>query len=103
MVETRSQEAEMAQASDDEFWAAIDQRIEQAVKAEYERVNALLHEQGKVHKAVIKLIDQLQHTLDQRLDKAIKATDNLVTRVTALANGGPDGTGIVRKQTITPH
>jgi hypothetical protein len=93
---------DMTQAND-EFWTAIDARIAQAVKVEHERVNALLHEQDKVHKAVLNLIDKSLRTLEQHRDETVRVTDNLITRMTALADGGPDGTGVIRKQSITPH
>jgi hypothetical protein len=100
----RQQEADdMARATQagDDYWAAIDQRIEQAVAR---AVEAALKIERKNNRAVMaEVLAQLQHALDQRLDKAIRVTDDLVTRVTALADGGPDGNGIVRKQVITPH
>jgi hypothetical protein len=75
----------------------LDERIAAAIEA------ALKIERKNNRKVMAEVLAQLQHALDQRLEKAIRATDNLASRVTALADGGPDGNGIVRKQTITPH
>ena len=98
----------MARASGDDYWAVIDQRIEQAVdaaiKAERKR-NYKVMRQALAE--VIARMDQghaeMLRTMEQHKENAIRVTDELVTRVTALADGGPDGTGIVRKQSITPH
>lgn len=91
----------MAQANNDAYWSAIDARIEQAVtqaiEAERERNHLVMAE------ALARNTADMRKMLDQRLEKAILACDNLATRVTELANGGPDAHGVVRKQVICPN
>ena len=98
------QEIEMArrtqQASGDDYWAAVDARIGQVVSANYEHNR----------KVMVQVIAELEHIFEKRfraIETSLRAIETangeVVSRVTALSNGGPDGNGIVRKQSITPH
>ena len=90
----------MAQASNDAYWSEVDQRIEEAVSVHYEFNR----------KVMAQALGEMQSITDKRL-RAIEASlraietanGEVVSRVTALSNGGPDSGGVVRKQVITPH
>ena len=88
--------------TNDDFWAAIDARIAAAVKAESERVNARLHEQAKVHKVVLKLIDELGKTIDEKLARATDKVEAVGTEIRKLNADRPDSNGIVRREYFTP-
>jgi hypothetical protein len=68
----------------------IDERIATAIEA------ALKIERKNHRRVMAQVLAELQATIDQRLEKAICVTDDLVVKVTALADGGPDANGIVR-------
>ena len=96
----RQKEVEMTEANNAAYWAAIDAQIEQTNTAEREFNRAVLAE----------IIAELEHIFETRL-RAIEArlqafetaNGELVSRVTALSNGGPNSSGVIRKQVITPH
>jgi hypothetical protein len=82
----------------------IDQRIAVAIES------ALKIERKNNRAVMAEVLAQMQAIIDKRLDaaigvadNAIRATDKLASRMTALADGGPDGSGVIRKQVITPH
>lgn len=92
--------ARATQAGDD-YWTAIDQRIEAAVARAVEA--AIKRERRRNHKLMASVLGELQAIIYKRLDAAIAAADDVSSKLMALSKDGVGPDGVHRKVIYTPH
>lgn len=100
----RQKEAEMTAQANDDYWAAIDQRIAAAIEA------ALKIERKNNRAVMAEVLAQLQHAIDERLTRATTQVDAAATQVEKVSSeirrmnaDRPDADGILRRQFFTPE